>query len=182
MQILLAVIHRSHSCFAAFDEWNNPKLMQWLVLFKIRAMRTIPWTKPLTETGKVILSLNHLSTTKRLSGNLDQCAFSKEEPDPSMNCRDSVKSKPKQPFKPFPISFVAFSSSLLYARLTQTSLAQAAPQNAGVWFSLLIRPGSWVLLKAYNTLHCHVRPEHTHLKTSINNPKYITEISLYMDP
>lgn len=133
MQILLAVIHRSHSCFAAFDEWNNPKLMQWLVLFKIRAMRTIPWTKPLTETGKVILSLNHLSTTKQLWGNLDQCAFSNEEPDPSMNCSDSVKSKLKQPFKPFAISVVAFSSSLLYVR--------QPPRQA--WLKLLPRtPGA----------------------------------------
>lgn len=114
-QVLLAVIHRSHS-FITFVELNDPKLMQWLALFKDNRSRTIPWTRPLAETGKAILSINHSSTAKWLSKTLDECAFSKEEPDPSMSYRDSVKSELKNPFKHFIGSFMAFSSSILYLR------------------------------------------------------------------
>lgn len=99
IQILLVATQRSHSCFAAFDEWNRPRLMQWLVSFKVWEMRTI-LEEPLTETGKVILYLNDDSTTKWLSGNLGECEFSKE-PHPSRTNSDSVESELKNPFRHF---------------------------------------------------------------------------------
>lgn len=115
----------------------NEKTQAHAMIGIIQSMRNEnnTWTKPLTETGKVILYLNDHSTTKWLSGNLDECEFS-NEPHPSRTDSDSVTSELKNTFRHFLISFLYLQYPLPQA-VTQTNPDEVAPQNSGVQVSAL---------------------------------------------